>query len=227
MSRAASPLFHGPLFHNSLARMMLGLCVLLPTAAVAKDYGQQGAVFPVIETDMLAMIEAKLMAAKASGKMAQMQRQFASDTEKRVRRPVPVTGITRTSAQRTWAYDPAITVGQDIRDAAGRLIIARGTRVNPLDHVTMHERLVFIDGDDPAQVHWAIGTTTALDAKIVLTSGAPLALMDATRRRLFFDQMGVLTTKFGIRHVPAVVAQAGKVLRVTELVTPSEARRPS
>lgn len=206
---------------RSLARCLLGLAILVPTAAVAKDYGQQGAVFPVIETDMLEMIEAKLLAAKASGKMAAMQRQFVASTEARVRRPTPVGGIVHTSAPRAWNYDPSITVGQDIRDAAGRLIIARGTRVNPLDHVTMHERLVFIDGDDMAEVRWALGTTTALDAKIILTSGAPIALMDATRRRIFFDQSATLTTKFGIRHVPAVVAQAGKLLRVTELVTPS------
>jgi len=204
--------------------MLAVLTVLLPTATGAKDYGQHGAVFPVIETDMLAMIEAKLMAAKASGKMAAMQRQFASDTEARVRRPVAVSGIGHTAAPRAWNYDPSIMVGQDIRDAAGRLIIARGTRVNPLDHVTMHQRLVFIDGDDPDQVRWAVATTTALDAKIILTSGAPIALMDATRRRIFFDQMGVLTSKFGIRHVPATVAQAGKVLRVTELVTPVSRR---
>ena len=207
--------------NESVARMAMGVALLVPTAAIAKDYGQQGAVFPVIETDMLAMIEARLMAAKESGKMAAMQRQFAANTEARVRRPVPVGGIVHTAETRAWNYDPSITVGQDIRDADGRLIIARGTRVNPLDHVTMHERLVFIDGDDPSQVRWALGSTTPLDAKIILTSGAPIALMDATRRRVFFDQMGVLTTKFGIRHVPAVVAQAGKVLRITELVTPS------
>jgi conjugal transfer pilus assembly protein TraW len=206
---------------GSVARIAIGTALLVPTAAVAKDYGQHGAVFPVIETDMLAMIEAKLMAAKASGKMAAMQRQFVRDTEAHVRRPAPVGGIEHTSTPRAWNYDPTITIGQDIRDAAGRLIIARGTRVNPLDHVTMHERLVFIDGDDPAQVRWAIASTTALDAKIVLTSGAPIALMDATRRRLYFDQRGVLTTKFGIHHVPAVIAQAGKVLRVTEIVPPT------
>ena len=215
------------LLNGSVARALLGLLVLIPTVAVARDYGQHGAVFPVIETDMLAMIEAKLMAAKASGKMAEMQRQFVRDTEARVRRPVPVTGIEHTTEPRAWTYDPSIIVGQDIRDAAGRLIIARGTRVNPLDHVTMHERLIFIDGDDPAEVRWAIATTTELNAKIVLTRGAPITLMDATRRRFYFDQLGKLTAKFGIRHVPAVIAQAGKVLRVSEMVTPANPRAAS
>jgi conjugal transfer pilus assembly protein TraW len=212
---------------GSLMRVLVGSALLLPTAVSAKDYGQRGAVFPVIETDMLAMIEARLMAAKASGRMAAMQRQFVADTEARVRRPVPVKGIQHASAPRSWTYDPSITVGQDIRDAAGRLIIARGTRVNPLDHVTMRERLVFIDGDDPAEVRWALASMTALDAKIVLTSGAPIALMDATRRRIYFDQNGVLTTKFGIRHVPAVIAQTGKLLRVSELVTPASGKGTS
>ena len=38
--------------------------------ALAKDYGQQGAVFVIIEPDVLTMIEAKLRAAEASGKIA-------------------------------------------------------------------------------------------------------------------------------------------------------------
>jgi conjugal transfer pilus assembly protein TraW len=212
---------------GSWRRIVPALAILVPTAAVARDYGQHGALYPVIETDMLSMIEARLMAARANGKMAAMQQQFVRDTEAHVRRPAPVEGIGHTSQPRAWNYDPSITVGQDIRDAAGRLIIARGTRVNPLDHVTMHERLLFIDGDDPAQVRWALASTTPLDAKIILTSGAPIALMDATRRRLFFDQRGLLTTKFGIRHVPAIVAQAGKLLRVSELVTPASPKGAS
>jgi conjugal transfer pilus assembly protein TraW len=63
-------------------------------------------------------------------------------------------------------------------------------------------------------------TTTALNAKLILTRGAPLALMGAQQRRFYFDQNGTLTVKFGIRHVPAVVEQQGRALRVSELVTP-------
>ncbi len=192
-------------------------------SAEARDYGRLGAVFPVLETDMLAMIEGKLLAARADGTLARMQRDWAAKTEAKVRRPVPVRGVSTTTEPRRWTHDPSITVGKDIRDANGRVIVARGTHVNPLDHVRMRQSLVFIDGDDPAQVAWAMHSTTDLNAKIVLTRGAPLAVMDANKRRVYFDQNGVITAKFGIHHVPAVVDQKGKTLLVTELLTP----RPS
>ena len=65
-----------------------------------------------------------------------------------------------------------------------------GTRVNPLDTVPLRQRLVFLDGDDPAQVAWAMGRTTALNAKLILVRGSPFALMKAEQRRFYFDQSG-------------------------------------
>jgi len=38
------------------------------------------------------------------------------------------------------------------------------------------------------------------------------------KRPVFFDQQGRLTTQLGIRHVPALVTQAGKRLHIDELL---------
>lgn len=204
------------------ARLALfaGAALIVASPALARDYGQQGTLFPVIEVDMLRMIEAKLRAAQASGRIDAANREFARRSIEKVKRPPPVAGITATVKPRAWLYDPTITIDQDLRDQKGRLIIAKGARVNPLDTVGLRQRLVFLDGDDPAQVAWAMRVTTAQGAKLILTRGAPLALMGAQQRRFYFDQNGSLTGKFGIRHVPAVVEQQGRILRVTELVTP-------
>ena len=201
------------------------LSCLGPSTLSARDYGQLGATTPVIEPDLLAAIEARLLAAKASGKIDAMNRQLAARTEAKVKRPPPVAGITPTTAQRSWIYDPTITVGADIRDHKGNLIIPAGRKVNPLDTVGLRQSLVFIDSDDTAQLRWAIKSTTALNAKLILTKGSPFAVMKAEQRRVYFDQDGKLTAKFGIRHTPAVVEQAGRVLKVTELVPPREPRR--
>jgi conjugal transfer pilus assembly protein TraW len=40
--------------------------------------------------------------------------------------------------------------------------------------------------------------------------------MSQRKRRFYFDQEGKLTGRFGIEHTPAVVSQAGRVMRVTE-----------
>lgn len=190
----------------------------------ARDYGQQGATFPVVEPDLLAVLEGKLMAAKQSGRIDAMQKELARRTEARVRRPAPVAGIANSARQRSWLYDPTIIVEQDIRDARGIVIIPAGRKVNPLDTVPLRQSLVFVAGDDKTQMAWALRSTTATNAKIILTSGSPFELMKPSNRRLFFDQGGQLTAKFGIRAVPAVVQQEGRVLRVTELPTPKGVR---
>lgn len=193
-------------------------CLAASTVA-ARDYGQLGSTTPVIEPDLLAAIEARLLAAQESGKIAAMNRTLAARTEAKVKRPPAVPGISAATTTRTWTYDPTITVGSDIFDHRD-LIIAKGRKVNPLDTVGLRQSLVFLDADDPAQLRWAVKSTTALNAKLILTSGSPFAVMKAEQRRVFFDQGGKLTSKFGIVHTPAVVEQAGRLLKITELVPP-------
>jgi conjugal transfer pilus assembly protein TraW len=202
------------------APALLLMAVGIADPALAKDYGQLGAVTPVIEPDLLAAIEAKLKAAQASGKVDAINREMAARTEARVKRPVSVPGLSITTTARSWTYDPTITVANDIYDHRGNLIIPAGRKVNPLDTVGLRQSLVFIDSDDVAQLRWAMSATTPLNAKIILTNGSPFAVMKAEQRRVYFDQEGKLIAKFGIRHTPAVVEQAGRVLKVTELVPP-------
>lgn len=145
----------------------------------------------------------------------------------RVNRPEPVAGISLASALRSWRFDPTITVERVIADDKGRLIIAAGTRVNPLDTVPLRAPLVFLDGDDPAQLAWATRRYASTKAKLILVRGAPLELMKARQRRFYFDQGGTLVKHFGIRAVPATVEQQGRALLITEQpVTPKE-RAPS
>ena len=64
----------------------------------------------------------------------------------------------------------------------------------------------------------AAGRWNATDAKIILVAGSPIDEMTNRKRRFYFDQNGVLTERFGIRHTPAVVSQQGKVMQVREHV---------
>ena len=96
------------------------------------------------------------------------------------------------------------------------MIIARVTRVNPLDTVPLRAPLVFLDGDDQPQIDWALARYAKVPAKFILTGGAPLELMKARQRRFYFDQGGKLVAHFSIRAVPAVVEQHGRQLVVTE-----------
>ena len=194
--------------------VILGFAAAVPPAA-AKDYGQVGTVFPLLEPDMLRVIELKLRTLQANGQLDAMNQRLRTRTEARVRRPDPVAGIELATRARTWLFDPSIVIDHDIRDHKGNLISAAGTRVNPLDYVVVTTPLVFIDGDDAAQIAWALKRFDA-NARLIMVKGAPLEAMTRHQRRFYFDQAGRLTAKFGITHVPAVVEQAGRTMRVTE-----------
>lgn len=200
------------------AAVLLSLALLAaPVAASAKNFGQHGAVFPVIEPDLLSVIHNKLETLQASGAITRMNQEFARRSEAKVRRPDPVAGLGLATRPRSWIYDPAITIDHDIFDAKGNTIARAGQRVNPLDFVTVRQSLVFIDADDRDQLDWALRRYTELNAKIVMVKGAPIEAMTRYQRRFYFDQGGFLTTRFGIHAVPAVVEPAGKVMRVSEI----------
>ncbi len=186
--------------------------------AQARDYGQLGATFVIEEPDLLAHISGRLNAMKQSGQLDQLNRDFAKRSESRVRRPVPVAGLSPAQTSRIWNFDPSIIIENDITDHKGNLIAPAGRRVNPLDFTVIKQKLVFLDGDDKEQMAWAFGRYSALDAKLILVNGAPLEAMSTYKRRFYFDQTGFLSNKFGIAHTPAVVEQAGKVMRISEFV---------
>jgi conjugal transfer pilus assembly protein TraW len=200
------------------------LLFLIPALAFAgpveaRDYGRHGAVFPVIERDLLEQIHSRLVAMETSGETARLNEKLKQQTIARVNRPQPVAGIARAAESRRWRFDPTITLAADIRGANGELIHPKGTRVNPLDSVALRAELIFLDGDDPAQLAWALGQDAG--AKLILVKGAPLELMKARQRRFYFDQAGKLTAKFGIEAVPARVRQEGRLLEIAEIALPS------
>lgn len=196
-------------------------------ASHARDYGRHGEVWPVAEPDLLAQVHAHLTHLEASGETARLNAELRRRTIARVNRPAPVAGLTPATALRRWSFDPTIIVAADLKDEKGRTIVAAGTRVNPLDTVPLRSPLVFIDGDDPAQVAWAVARFGKGPAKLILVDGAPLELIKARQRRFYFDQGGKLVAHFAIKAVPAVVEQRGRMLTVTEQPPqPASARSP-
>lgn len=201
------------------ALLIFALALALPATAHARDYGQRGTVFPVLERDLLEQIQSRLTTMEASGETARLNEELKRRTLARVERPAPVAGIAHASESRSWVFDPTIALQEDIRGAHGELIHAAETRVNPLDSVELRSDLLFLDGDDAEQLAWALrqqGTP-----KLILVNGAPLQLMRARQRRFYFDQQGTLTSRFGITAVPARVRQRGRQLDVSEIALPA------
>jgi len=187
--------------------------------ANAQDLGVIGPVYPIAEPSLLEVILSKLRDADKSGHLAKLQRDAQSRAARTVEQPEAVASVKRTRTARTFYYDPSIVVPYAITDAEGRIIVTPGTKVNPLDTVSLSKHLLFFDARDPQQVKRA---RTLLDqhhgrVKLILTGGSYLDLMRQWKLPVFFDQRGLLTAKLRIEHVPALVYQEGKRLRIDEL----------
>lgn len=188
------------------------------SAALAKDYGKLGQTWPIAEPDLFEVIRQRLLHFQQSGQMDAFKERAVARSQESVRRPRPVAGISPAAEDRLWTYDPTITISQDIRDAAGHLIAAKGQKFNPLDHLGLKHDYLFIDGDSKAEVAWALKQGDQQQCWIVLVKGSPIDRMKEFKRRFFFDQAGEITGKFGIGHTPAVVHQNGQALEISEKV---------
>lgn len=202
-----------------LASCALSLAFVTP--ASAGDLGTHGQTFAIAEQDILEVIARQLRLAEASGRMASLQEEFQRRVKERVERPTPVPGLTKTAEPRSWLFDPSIFVPQDYADQQGRVFARQGQRINPLERLPGFDRvLIFLDGDDAAQVDWGIQQLRERGehrVRLILTKGAPLELMRRRRVQFFFDQEAKLTSHFGIRQVPARIEREGDRLRISEL----------
>lgn len=181
------------------------------------DHGVMGQTFPVIEPDLLAVMEAKLRQMEASGKIDAINQEMKRKAIARVRRPQPVGGLSPAASSRTWLFDPSITVEDDILDNDGNIIAYRGQRVNPLEIMPMRKSLAFVDGDRIEELKWAVSRGDDSKVKIIFVNGSPFDEMKGYQRRFYFDQGGFLVEKFGIQRTPALVEPEGQMMKVTEV----------
>ena len=187
----------------------------IPCAALGKDLGVRGATWAIAEPDLLDEIEARLLEMQRSGELARFEAEARERARRTLEEPPAVPGIAPATRERSRLFDPAIAVERDIRTPDGTLIAAAATQVNPLERVGLTRDLLFVDGRREAEVAWALAHDRP--AKIVLLAGRPLDLMRRHGRTFFFDTGGTLAARFGIGATPALVAQEGARLRITEI----------
>ncbi|AXA91344.1 type-F conjugative transfer system protein TraW [Massilia sp. YMA4] len=192
--------------------------ITLPSAAASASTQPLGPTYPVIEQDLLVMIESRLKAKDATGEIARLFNEAGARARSSVNDPPPVPGLVACVQPRTFFFDPSVVLSQDVRDHAGRLLFARGTRKNPLDLVSMRRPLLFFDARDIRQRDIArLMLQQPIPPKVVLVGGSYVELMREWRIPVFYDQRGLLSRQLGLKQVPALVAQDGSRLRIEEL----------
>lgn len=222
--------------------LMSAVFFIFGNTVFAKDFGKYGTTFEIKEEGFVAMMQRKLKGVN----LAEHEQKMKDLARKRVEEPSPVLGITRARQTVSHSFDPSYVLGEDVFLPCGKLLYPAGTRVNPLDHMEWGGRMIFIDGRDSTQIAWiknnylkaeafdknepkllqglndqnkgnTAHTAISSDTKIILTGGRPIELERELENPIYFDQFGELTGRFNIAHVPAIVEQDGKYLKVTEI----------
>ena len=215
--------------------IMLFTGFYLPVA-FAKDFGTQGATFAIKEEGFLKLIQRRL----ASIDIATHQQKMSDIATKTVEEPKVVANITKASKTTTHYFDPSYVLDHDVVLPSGKLLYVAGTKVNPLDHISWSGKMIFIDARDLPQVRWLrkhhlkqmlkheddninkdLQLTVEIkdqdDDKIILVGGKPLQLAGEIKHQVYFDQFGELSNRFSIAHVPAIVEQEDKQLKITQI----------
>lgn len=193
------------------------LTLLVVKPAIAANLGKRGQSFSVIEEGIITMLKSRL----AKVDIHEHQRHIKERAKKQVLEPKTTSSLPRAARRRQYSFDPSITLQEDAKLPCGRIIVPAGTKVNPLEKMEFDRRLWFIDGRDAAQVTWLAeklqeASSGKLQERIILTAGRPLDIQERLRATAYFDQGGVLATKFGLKALPAVVEADGLVLKITE-----------
>lgn len=216
-----------PMVRDSLTilfqRLMLGVMsmMIFAQASQAKDFGVWGANFEIKEQAFIDMLQQRAEQLD----MQKLQQQMTAQVSAQLERPVAVMRLAKAKTYKSFVFDPSYIVSEDVMLPCGKILYPKGTRVNPFDWMQLSKQLIFLDGDDQEQVNWLVqqfakgGSEQDITAKfkVILVSGSPWLLQSQLNQPVYFDQHSELVKRFGIAHVPAIVSQEDRKLRIEEI----------
>lgn len=188
------------------------LCITLFSCSIlmARDFPVEGQVFPIAEENLLEILEKNLK--EPSQKQ---QEKWQKILEEKVKRPTPVQGLQEAKEYKSWYFDPTTTFEEEATDLEGNVIVSAGTKINPLETLSLQTGLLFLDGDHDDHIEWAKAQEG--EFKWILVKGSPLALEEKEERNIYFDQGGFLCQIFSIKNIPCRITQEGNQLLVEEI----------
>ncbi|CAE6841809.1 conjugal transfer protein [Paraburkholderia aspalathi] len=199
----------------------------LASVTHAEDLGIKAQTY-ALDRDAGEQIKDVMRQKQASGEMAQFWKTYRDRTIDSIKNPPPL-GIKSDYTARTELRPLQFVIPEDYKDQSGRVIVTRGTVVEPLKIMPLTYGLLFIDGNDPKQVEYAIKRSESEPLKIVLTAGSPYLMRIKYRNvpwhggmgvPFYFDQrkmiISTLSKLYGveINSVPAALFQQGDKLAI-------------
>lgn len=185
----------------------------------AEDLGTVGPTYAIAEENALDAMLRRLKALERSGALRQMQREAVSRAVASIKSPPPVAGIATVRVASKRLLDPTVHYPRAVANELGQVVVPAGARINPLLVTPLSRKLVFFDGRDRAQSEAVRGLLAQHGTRIkpILVAGSWYDTAKAWKTRVYYDQHGSLSQRFGIVAVPAVVSQAGDRLLIEEI----------
>jgi conjugal transfer pilus assembly protein TraW len=183
------------------------------------DLGVRGPVKPIVEPNLVDELKRRL----AELDLAKLREKAIGRYWQRVSfSPLPVAG-----QRRERVIDPTVTANADVRDHEGNLVVAAGTRTNPLDMLPFTQRLVVFDATDPRQVTVALrmGEEAAKGRRVTYIATAFERRSGWDGFRSVEDRLDApvylltpdVRARFALERVPAMVEARERVFVVTEV----------
>ena len=211
----------------SAPRITMVALLVLACMANAEELGARAQTWSV---DADGREQLKVMARKKveDGSFTRFKDEYVRNTINAIKNPAPL-GIAVDYSRRTVYITPKFVFSSDFKDDKGRVVVRRGTTVEPLRINPLSSDLLFIDGRDERQVAFALQRYKARSTKIILVAGSAWALRTRFKDELvngvnsipfYFDQKAMLIKQFDnlyhlkISQVPALIAQTGDQLKV-------------
>jgi len=114
----------------------------------SSDYGQRGETVAVSEPDLLEQVKERARTFNWAAYKQDVQDQFWQDAH--------FESLPAAKSDREFWIDPTFTVPRDLKDTKGQLIAVAGQRVNPLETLPFHQKIILFNGGRPSEVDWVL-----------------------------------------------------------------------
>lgn len=197
---------------RSGVKILIVACLVGLLSGADSDARQLGQVYPIIEKDAHEEVMARAQAFDSSRYRESVKNKVLTY------RPQDMVRLPQAQKSRIFTVDMSQTVSRDLKDQNGRVLVAKGSTINPLAKMNWPGKLLFIDGSSKAQMRWLLSSTLAKDisVKIVLTDGDYIAVREKLGRPVFYANR-LLVDRLRIAAVPSLVRQNGLVMEVREI----------
>lgn len=216
--------------------LILAFIVIMPKLCFSKDFGKAATTYKTAEEGFVAMMQRKLQEVD----IEQENKKMIKLAKEGVENPKPLSNLKKALKTRTFYFDPTYILLEDIVLPDGQVLHKAGKEVNPLDHMKLNRKMFFIDARDESQIKWLkdnlkkdiekqntassdqdLESTSQVESRIILTGGKIFEIEKDLKKlglseNVYFDQAGELTSRFGIKAVPAIAGQENKQIKITE-----------